>query len=82
MCCLFGLIDYGHHLTGREKTRMLSVLAAACEVRGTDATGIAYNLRGGSADLQAAPARPPHALPDSGRGMGRHGPHPDDHPGQ
>ena len=49
MCCLFGLIDYGHHLTGREKTRMLSVLAAACEVRGTDATGIAYNLRG---DLQ------------------------------
>ena len=46
MCCLFGLIDYGHHLAGREKTRMVSILAAACEARGTDATGIAYNVSG------------------------------------
>ena len=32
MCCLFGLIDYGHSLTGWEKNQMLSVLASACEV--------------------------------------------------
>ena len=47
MCCLFGLVDYGRHLAGREKNRILAILAAACEARGTDATGIAYNLRGG-----------------------------------
>ena len=46
MCCLFGLIDYGHSLTGRQKNQMLSVLASACEARGTDATGIAYNVSG------------------------------------
>ena len=46
MCCLFGLVDYRHQLKGRDKTRMLSLLAAACEARGTDATGIAYNLSG------------------------------------
>lgn len=46
MCCLFGLIDYRLRLTGQEKNRMLSSLAAACEIRGTDATGIAYNIGG------------------------------------
>ena len=46
MCCLFGLVDYRHQLKGKDKTRMLSLLAAACEARGTDATGIAYNLSG------------------------------------
>lgn len=46
MCCLFGLIDYRGTLTANQKNRMLSVLAAACEARGTDATGIAYNSRG------------------------------------
>lgn len=43
MCCLFGILDYGHTLSQRQRERMLSVLAAACEARGTDATGIAYN---------------------------------------
>lgn len=46
MCCLFGIIDYQHSLTERQKRRMLSALAAAAEVRGTDATGIAYNTSG------------------------------------
>lgn len=45
MCCLFGMIDLNHHFTAWEKSRMMSILAAACEVRGTDATGIAYNSR-------------------------------------
>lgn len=43
MCCLFGMIDYKQNFSGREKSRMLSILATACEARGTDATGIAYN---------------------------------------
>ena len=43
MCCLFGLIDYGQNFTAKEKSKMLSRLAVECQVRGTDATGIAYN---------------------------------------
>lgn len=46
MCCLFGLIDYGHRLSGRQRTRLLQALAAESEVRGTDAAGIAYNTAG------------------------------------
>ena len=47
MCCLFGMIDYGGNFTGRQRTRLLSILAAECEARGTDASGIAYNTNGG-----------------------------------
>ena len=43
MCCLFGILDYGGKLSRKEKTKILSVLSVACEERGTDATGIAYN---------------------------------------
>lgn len=46
MCCLFGLIDYRHSLTVKQKNRILSALAVAAEARGTDATGIAYNSGG------------------------------------
>lgn len=60
MCCLFGLADYRQTLTGREKNRMLAVLAAACEVRGTDATGIAYNV-GGALRIYKRPV-PAHCL--------------------
>ena len=43
MCCLFGVHDYGHCLTQKQMNRLLAVLGTACEERGTDATGIAYN---------------------------------------
>lgn len=43
MCCLFGMIDYGHNFSGKQKSRILAILAKECEARGTDATGIAYN---------------------------------------
>ena len=43
MCCLFGLIDYQKTLSAAQRNRILSVLATACEARGTDTTGIAYN---------------------------------------
>ena len=42
MCCLFGLYDYGGMLSVKQKNRIVSALAVASEVRGTDATGIAY----------------------------------------
>ena len=46
MCCLFGLIDYRHSLTTKQKNRFAFALAVAAEARGTDATGIAYNANG------------------------------------
>ena len=46
MCCLFGMIDINHQFTAHQKSQMMSVLATACEVRGTDSTGIAYNSQG------------------------------------
>ena len=46
MCCLYGFIDYGHKLTRKQRLRLLSTLSTACEERGTDATGISYNLGG------------------------------------
>ncbi len=46
MCCLFGILDYNHSLSKRQMNRLLSVLSTACEARGTDATGIAYNYNG------------------------------------
>ena len=46
MCCLFGLVDTKHRPSAREKSQMLSILGTACEVRGVDATGYAYNSCG------------------------------------
>lgn len=47
MCCLFGILDYGHSLSTAQKNHILAVLSASCEERGTDATGIAYNTSHG-----------------------------------
>lgn len=47
MCCLFGLIDPQHRFTGKQKCKILHALATASEVRGTDATGVAYNTQNG-----------------------------------
>ena len=46
MCVLFGLIDYGNRFSAKQRTKIISILSEECEVRGTDATGIAYNLNG------------------------------------
>ena len=46
MCGLFGFVDYGHQLTRKQRSSLLTVLSTACEERGTDATGIAYNHNG------------------------------------
>jgi len=42
MCCLYGLLDYQHRLSSRNLAYATTVLGIECEVRGTDATGIAY----------------------------------------
>ena len=34
MCCLFGMADYGHHFNGRQKSRMLSILAICAFING------------------------------------------------
>lgn len=46
MCSLFGLIDFKGVLSTRTKNKILNTLARECQVRGTDATGIAYHYNG------------------------------------
>ena len=43
MCALFGYLDYGKHVPWRVLQKLVQALANASEVRGTHATGIAYN---------------------------------------
>ena len=47
MCCLFGFVDYTGALSVNQKNRLIRKLSIAAEVRGTDATGIAYNTSRG-----------------------------------
>lgn len=46
MCCLYGLLDYKQKLSLAQKNHLLHKLSIACEKRGTDATGIAFNRNG------------------------------------
>ena len=46
MCSLFGLIDFKECLSTHTKNKILNTLAREYQVRGTDATGIAYNFNG------------------------------------
>ena len=46
MCCLYGLLDYKQKLSLVQKNHLLHKLSIACEKRGTDATGIAFNRNG------------------------------------
>ena len=43
MCCLFGILDYKQTLNPKQLNKMVATLSKACEIRGTDATGVAYN---------------------------------------
>ena len=69
MCCLFGLLDYGNTFTAKNKNLILTVLSKECEIRGTDATGIAYNSHGRlSVYKRPVPAhRLRYAVPESAR---------------
>lgn len=46
MCCLFGMIDLHRTFNRKQKTKILRILSTACEARGTDASGVAYNTNG------------------------------------
>lgn len=46
MCCLFGILDYKQKLSHYQMNHLMRKLSIACEKRGTDATGIAYNRNG------------------------------------
>ena len=46
MCSLFGLINFKECLSTHTKNKILNTLARECQVRGTDATGIAYSFNG------------------------------------
>ena len=60
MCCLFGLMDTHLRFTGKQKSKLLHALASASEVRGTDATGVAYDF-GGNLHIYKRPI-PGHKL--------------------
>ena len=46
MCAIFGLVNYSHLLSKKQLTTLVNRLAVASEVRGTDASGIAYARNG------------------------------------
>lgn len=60
MCGLFGMLDLNQTFSGKKKAKMIAALAQASEVRGTDATGIAYNS-GGSLNICKRPV-PAHQM--------------------
>ncbi len=42
MCALFGFLDIGHQVPMKVLRKILQALADASEIRGNDASGIAY----------------------------------------
>ena len=45
MCAIFGVLDYKGKLSAAQRLHMVRVLGTAAEIRGTDATGIAFFQR-------------------------------------
>ena len=60
MCAIFGLLDFKGKLSSAERLRMFKALAVAAEIRGTDASGVAY-VQNGTIQIQKAP-RPAHKM--------------------
>ena len=60
MCAIFGLLDYKGKLTAAQRLQIIKVLGTAAEVRGTDATGIAFFQRK-KLCIQKAP-KPAHKM--------------------
>ena len=59
MCCLYGILDYKRKLTNWQINHLLRKLSVACEKRGTDATGIAFN-RNGTMEIYKEPVAARH----------------------
>ena len=77
MCSLFGLIDFKECLSTHTKNKILNTLARECQVRGTDATGIAYNFND-----RLRISRSENEDPHSERCERGHGAYPYDYTGQ
>ena len=60
MCAIFGLLDFEGNLTPSERLMIFKALGKAAEIRGTDATGVAY-VQNGTIQIQKAP-RPAHKM--------------------
>ena len=60
MCAIFGLLDYKGGLTAAQRQRLVKALGTAAEVRGTDATGIAFFQRNRLCIQKAA--KPAHKM--------------------
>ena len=60
MCAVFGFLDYKGKISNAVLKRLIHYLSVAAEVRGTDATGIAY-VRGGSMVTYKKP-KPAHKV--------------------
>ena len=60
MCAVFGLLDFKGKLSAAGRLRMFKALGNAAEIRGTDATGVAY-VQNGAIQIQKAP-RPAHKV--------------------
>lgn len=60
MCAIFGLLDYKGKLTASQRLRIIKALGTVAEVRGTDATGIAFFQRNRLC-IQKAP-KPAHKM--------------------
>ena len=54
MCAIFGLLDYMGKLTSSQRRQIVRELGKAAEIRGTDATGIAF-FHEGRLHVQKAP---------------------------
>ncbi len=69
MCSLFGILDYKGQLTQAQRLHMVRALGRAAQVRGTDATGIAF-FDAGKLHIQKAPkpaCRMKYRIPDTAR---------------
>ena len=60
MCAIFGLLDYKGSLTAAQRLKIIKALGTAAEVRGTDATGIAFFQRNRLCIQKAA--KPAHKM--------------------
>ena len=60
MCAIFGVLDYKGKLESSQRLRMAKALGNAAEVRGTDATGMAF-FQSGRLCIQKAP-KPAHRM--------------------
>ena len=56
MCAVFGFLDYKGKISNAVLKKLIHYLSVAAEVRGTDATGIAY-VRDGSMVTYKSPSR-------------------------